>query len=517
MAKKIITFLSRRAVIVCGALCVIPFVFFWGMYPLVWKYMANTAEYMPYIALVLLHLPLVLWAINVLFVRDGKFNVAILIYSILATLGYALLCFYILSVLFFVFTEIVPIITVVVLAFTVVFVFFSGRATKRCRKTVGSLLAVIFGLYAIFGLFNLKPNYINADPVVFAVGDEYQICWSTSVSATGVVEIGGRRFYDGANGVANASTIHKVAVPRALLDGEKSYTVKSASLLTRRTYLSTVGNEAKKSFAFKPVDASDGLKFYSFSDNHMQRTGVTRASGYFGDALDFVVANGDQFNNISHEYQVTLVYRILSGITKSAIPVIMTRGNHETVGSIVDRADEFLPSREGKFYYTVDFADTRFIVLDYATDHSDDEAVTRPSHFEDYRARELEWFETVANDTREDESIKNVVALCHVSFLRLGSRTQAEQCFQFARLCESAGVDLLICGHSHILQFLEPGEEYNCTNFIATIGSIRNDRFANRDGISEFQFTGTAVEINDNNYVIRFTNSKREVVEEHFF
>ena len=507
----------RRSTIVSGIFSVLAIVLFGATSVFAWEYMLYTADCMPYIALVLLLLPIILWLINLFFVRDRIFNIVVFAYAIAAIVGYTILCCHILSVLFFVLVEVVPILIAAVLIGTVVFMFLSHKVSKKCRITVSSIMLAVFALYILFDLFNLKPNYINANPVVFAVEDEYQICWSTSTTATASVEIDGKLYYDGESGVEKASTIHKVRVPRETLDSARRYTVISRGVIHRRTYVSTLGNECRKTFDFRPVDGSDGLRFYSFSDNHMQRTGVARASSYFGDSLDFVVANGDQFNNISHEYQVTLVYRTLSKISGSSIPVIMTRGNHETVGSIVDESDRFMPSCDGKFYYTVRFGDTMFVVLDYATDHADDEVVARPSHFAAYREQELDWLEKLADTDMSDSGINHIVALCHVSFLRLGARTNAEHCFKFAELTDKLGVELLICGHSHKTEFLAPSEGYNITSYPAILDSIRSDRYPDKDGISEFQFTGTAVEITADGYKLSFTNSKHEVKASYTF
>lgn len=515
--KRLKAFIVRRSTIVSGIFSVLVIVLFGATSVFAWEYMLYTADCMPYIALLLLLLPLILWFINLFFVRNRIFSKVVFAYSIVAILGYAILCCHILSVLFFVLVEVVPIIIAVILIGASVFMFLSYKIGKKCRIAVSSVLLTAFAFYILFDLFNLKPNYINANPVVFAVEDEYQICWSTSTTATAAVEIDGRIFYDGDGGAEKVSTIHKVRVPRGVLDGARRYTVISRGVIHRRTYVSSIGNECRKTFDFRPVDGSGGLRFYSFSDNHMQRTGVARASSYFGNTLDFVVANGDQFNNVSHEYQVTLVYRTLSKISGSSIPVIMTRGNHETVGKIVDETDRFLPSYYGKFYYTVRLDDTLFVVLDYATDHADDDVVTRPSHFAAYREQELDWLEKLVDTDMSSRGIKHIVALCHVSFLRLGARTNAEHCFKFAELTEKLGVELLICGHSHKTEFLAPYEGYNITSFPAILGSIRSDRYPDKDGISEFQFTGTAVEITADGYKLSFTNSRHEVKATYIF
>ena len=113
--------------------------------------------------------------------------------------------------------------------------------------------------------------------------------------------------------------------------------------------------------------------------------------------------------------------------------------------------------------------------------------------------------------------INHIVALCHISFLRLGDRTKAEDCTRFAELTETLGVELLISGHSHRTEFLAPREGYNTTSYVAVLGAIRSDRYRDRDSISGYQFTGTAVEITSAGYTLAFTNSKHEILEIYNF
>lgn len=72
---------------------------------------------------------------------------------------------------------------------------FAHKIGKRAKTTVVCLLSGVFAVVVLVGYFNLVPFYFNSGAVVFAVGDEYQICWSTSAPSTGYVEVGGEKYY----------------------------------------------------------------------------------------------------------------------------------------------------------------------------------------------------------------------------------------------------------------------------------------------------------------------------------
>ena len=74
-------------------------------------------------------------------------------------------------------------------------VVFAHKLGKRAKTAVVCLLSGVFAVVVLVGYFNLVPFYFNSGAVVFAVGDEYQICWSTSAPSTGYVEVGGEKYY----------------------------------------------------------------------------------------------------------------------------------------------------------------------------------------------------------------------------------------------------------------------------------------------------------------------------------
>ena len=79
----------------------------------------------------------------------------------------------------------------------------------------------------VFGVLGLAVFRFTSGGAVFAVGDEYQIAWSTSVKSAGSVTVNGVTYYDADNGRNRISTLHKVSVPMSELDRAKSYEINS--------------------------------------------------------------------------------------------------------------------------------------------------------------------------------------------------------------------------------------------------------------------------------------------------
>ena len=74
----------------------------------------------------------------------------------------------------------------------------------------------------------------STTPVVYAVGDEYQIIFYVRRQAYAKIRIGGREFDDCVCGVMrSAKGMRKISVPRTLLEGCGEYTLVIQNILTR--------------------------------------------------------------------------------------------------------------------------------------------------------------------------------------------------------------------------------------------------------------------------------------------
>ena len=78
-------------------------------------------------------------------------------------------------------------------------IFFHGKLEFKGKKAVSIVLCVflIGGSILCFTDFkSLRINYNTEGAAVYAVGDEYQIVWTTRAKGSGWVEINGQCYYD---------------------------------------------------------------------------------------------------------------------------------------------------------------------------------------------------------------------------------------------------------------------------------------------------------------------------------
>lgn len=143
----------------------------------------------------------------------------------------------------------------------------------------------------------------------------------------------------------DASTLHKATVPRSVLDSAQGYRTVSRQIFRQHTYLTVGAGSIVKDYPFRVPDLSDGLQVYNISDNHLLNAGAAAAGKLWGDGLDVLIANGDHVNDLENAFEITMMYKLLSEVTASCRPVIVSRGNHETAGPLADKFPDYIGSR----------------------------------------------------------------------------------------------------------------------------------------------------------------------------
>jgi predicted phosphodiesterase len=499
---------------VSGALALLPALILFATWSLTSDKMYNTATCMPALVGVGVWIAFAAWVVNHLCVRRKWLSVLVCVWGAVSALGIVVMLAAALSKLTYLGMAGAPYFAAAVLVLAIVLLWCGGiKLNKKAYRVGCIIMTIVVALVIVLGVFNLQPVYFNAGAVVFAIEDEYQICWSTSTTTTGYVQVGETVYTDADAGSLHVSRIHKVCVPREALEQAKAYTVVSTGVTLARAYLTVHTGEVRRTYAFRPVDASDGLQIYNISDNHLYTSGAIKAGGYWGDRLDVLIANGDHLNDVSAEWQITNMYRMLSGVTGGERPIIISRGNHEAVGATLDLLPRYFASREGTFYYTVRLGDCLFVVLDLANDMADDnKVISTLADFDGYRERELEWLRALRDSrVQDDPTIKHVVAVCHIAFPLNLSRYNGETSTEMMHILEEMGTEIMLSGHSHRVQYYPADEGDNAAAFPVVLGSLRSDDYTDREGLGGAHFTGMAVEIADGGIEVRFTNSRGEV------
>lgn len=317
------------------------------------------------------------------------------------------------------------------------------------KKTLVVLVAVGVVLSSFFTLVPLSPYKITSAPMVIDSGsDYYSVVFATNKTGTGYVEYtyNGEpvKLYDEAAGrIKGDSTIHTVRVPKAELDGN-SYRVGSVRVLEAYSYGSRLGKEVKsESYAFS-APSGENQTWLSVSDWHTRLEKAYEAVSYAGD-YDGVILLGDAVPGLMFEEEIReYIVEFGGNLCGGTVPVVYIRGNHETRGEYAEKLPDYLGM--DSFYFTADYGDYRFIVLDSGEDKQDD----HPEYggmvnYAAYRQDMVDWLSNLP------VSDKKTVALVHSGDICIEEDLHESA---YASL-KNLGVRQIISGHTHTCEFIE--------------------------------------------------------------
>ena len=483
----------------------------------IFKNMWRTSPAIVFTGVVVALVPLIAEILNILIFKKRWLDITVICVCPALMLGYFFFFAFVVSKLtYFLIAGKPYFITAGLIALVAFLVFLFPRLPKIGKRISAIALSCILLIICLVGVFGATPFYISGGATVFAVDGEYQIAFATSHKSVGAVEVGGKTYYDQTNGENNVSTLHKISVPASELDGAKAYTILTQGTALNTAYIPSKGAKIQKQYSFRPADETDGLQIYNLSDTHEVITGPANAGSYFGDKLDLLILNGDIINDVSSEYQISLIYKLAHRITKGTRPVVYTRGNHECNGSLAADFGKYVGCADRGFYYTLKVGSTlSLLVLDTNNDMSDGNSLISPiANFDGVRTAELEWLE--AQSGWNDCDYNFVIA--HMAYPLSGYLSEKCQWSDFANelVKLTQGADLAVCGHSHCTDFkLAGGDDNAVADYPVLRGSIRSNSRSYGEGVSALAFTGTAIEIKGGAVNIAFTNAKKQVIKEY--
>lgn len=323
-------------------------------------------------------------------------------------------------------------------------------------------------------------------PSVFVVEDEYLICVPVEAECMMWVEVGGKSHYDHSNGIMrSAKYLHVVRVPMAELDEARSYKVFLRRLVERKAYYSECGEVEEREFDFRPVVSKDTYNFVNVADSHSHHEEAARSGAFFGDALDFLILNGDVPEDSAFVDRFKTIYLISGPITKGRVPCVFSRGNHDLRGVGAESLADYTPvTRFGNSYYTFHLGPVWGIVIDCGEDKVD---------------RCAEYGHTVCCEAfREEEHafIRDVIAkgeyrkypvrlvVSHMPFQTLNRDEQfqieVERYKEWCRLVAKIDPALMLSGHLHECYVEAPGGEhdsYGLQPCVAVCSSYLKDKY----------------------------------------
>jgi 3',5'-cyclic AMP phosphodiesterase CpdA len=256
-----------------------------------------------------------------------------------------------------------------------------------------------------------------------------------------------------------------MTVPAELLDREKKYTVCYRVIRKRKPYFTDAGEELCYESDFRPVQSSP-VRIYHVADAHNLVDEPVAAGSYFGDRLDLLVLNGDIPNHSGKIEYFTVIHEIAAKLTGGEIPVIFSRGNHDTRGIYAEKIADHTPTDCGRSYYTFRVGHVWGIVLDCGEDKPDDHAeYGHTVCCEDFRRRETEYIKDVIKNRKteyEADGVENRLVICHVPFSEKFSSPfdiEEDTYKEWCRLLrEHIHPQLMLCGHTHSAYVTKVGD-----------------------------------------------------------
>ena len=309
---------------------------------------------------------------------------------------------------------------------------------------------------------------LKTAPAVFAVGENYQIIVPVSCETVMWVQVGDQCFYDDSNGILRSSKgIHKMLVPCKLLDKAGEYTICYRRIIKRKAYFSRTYGVKKEDFRFKRVNG-DKINVYHIADAHnMIAEPVAAAERYRKEIgeIDLLILNGDVPEDSDRIKNFDTIYEIVGQVTEGRIPVVFSRGNHDTRGIYAEQIAEYTPCENGNSFFTFRVGSLWGVVLDCGEDKPD-------SHREyghmvacsAFRKRETEFLEALANVTEGEflaDGVEHRIVVAHNPFTRRYPKPfniEEDTFTHWAEILkEKIKPEVMICGHIHKFSVDMPG------------------------------------------------------------
>ena len=351
---------------------------------------------------------------------------------------------------------------------------------------------------------------LKTAPAVFAVGENYQIMVPVISDSCMWIKVGDETYYDEWNGVMRSSArIHRVTVPRRLLDAAKAYTVCEKVMLDRCPYFPKSMPVVEKTFEFRPVPEKGDLRFYHISDSHSRTVGPISAARQFGD-IDFLVMVGDVPDDSSSVENLTSIYLVASELTHGNIPIVFARGNHDCRGILAESIAEYIPCSGGNTYYTFRIGSVWGLVLDCGEDKPDDhEEYGGTVCFHQFRVRQTEFIKKVISNADGEYAAKGVkhrLIIAHHPFTyRPKPPFDVEENIyrEWTKLIgENIKPELLIAGHTHENGIFEKGGRIDSYGQFSTV-------IVGGKPLPEGDYIGCGVTLSDGCAEAVFTDSEK--------
>ena len=286
--------------------------------------------------------------------------------------------------------------------------------------------------------------------VEYGVGDELT---ETAISSHhGLIDNNRTSHIIRLSGLKPGTTYNYRVVSRQFAGYEQQHLVKWGDTITGAVHQFTTLDRKKTQFSFCVV-----------ADHHEREEelkAMMKESSW--KAIEFAIYNGDIISDFMSRDQVFTSF-IDASVEAFAThtPFIFVRGNHDIRGRYARDLDDFIPSFDGRAYFSFNHGPVHFIVLDTGEDKEDGhEYYNGLVDYDNYVKQEARWL-CQDLETPESRDATYRIVFCHIPLLPGGGHATARAHQSFDRLFNAAKVDLVLSGHFHRLGHVPPVEGKN--------------------------------------------------------
>ena len=354
---------------------------------------------------------------------------------------------------------------------------FCGKMWYHKQKTSGTTGAKVEE-------YQMNTTCMSYPPAVCAVRQTYQILVPVHTPTVLWVRVGKKIYYDDSNGILRSDTVlHRVSVPASVLDAAGEYTVCWREVVERRPYFSKMKEEQSETFSFCPV-RSDPIRAYMIADAHGKFDETVGAAKKFAEVyggIDLLILNGDILDHSGDAENFMLYYRIAGEITGGAVPVVISRGNHDLRGKCAEQLASYMPNENGNSFYSFRLGNLWGILLDCGEDKDDGHPEyngTVCCHA--FRERETAYLKAIIRNAKKEYNAPGVehrIVISHVPFTQIDRdpfNIEQKIYGEWVRMLnEKIHPELLLSGHVHLAYITRPGDardSYGMT-FPTVVGS----------------------------------------------
>ena len=350
-------------------------------------------------------------------------------------------------------------------------------------KNIQATFLFVFLLLSVSVFGNGKENLkISHGPYLQNVGEnEITILWKTNNNAIAWVEIAlddgshfyaeeRPKYYDTVLGIKKIGTLHKVTINGLEKGTTYRYRIYSHEVLENNVYNTKMGSivannvYSAEPYSFKTLDSANSeVTFAVVNDIHTDNEKLTDLLGNVKlKELDFIVFNGDMVHQIRSEQTLWDAYMDTSvKLFAKRLPFFHTRGNHETRGAFAVNYMDYFPTSTGMPYYGFRAGPAYFLMLDSGEDKPDSDIEYGGfAAFDQYREKEIEWLREIVQ-TEEFKNAPVKIVFIHIPVFTSSWHGTREAERLFYPVLNEAGIDLMMCGHTHKHSYLPKGEKGN--------------------------------------------------------